>query len=63
MLEWLFRLKENGTAVCTEVLAGLTTFLTMACIILVNPQILGATGIPVARFVWLAAGQKNPQIG
>lgn len=48
MLERLFRLKENGTAVRTEVLAGLTTFLTMAYIILVNPQILGAAGMPVA---------------
>ncbi len=45
MLERLFRLKENGTAVRTEVLAGLTTFLTMAYIILVNPQILAAAGM------------------
>ncbi len=48
MLERLFRLKENGTAVRTEVLAGLTTFLTMAYIILVNPQILAAAGMPLA---------------
>jgi AGZA family xanthine/uracil permease-like MFS transporter len=41
-----FRLAENGTTVRTEVLAGLTTFLTMAYIIFVNPQILSAAGMP-----------------
>jgi AGZA family xanthine/uracil permease-like MFS transporter len=40
MLETLFKLKEHRTTVRTEVLAGLTTFLTMAYIILVNPSIL-----------------------
>jgi AGZA family xanthine/uracil permease-like MFS transporter len=45
MLERLFRLKENGTAVRTEVLAGLTTFLTMAYIIFVNPAMLAQTGM------------------
>jgi AGZA family xanthine/uracil permease-like MFS transporter len=48
MLERLFRLKENGTAVRTEVLAGLTTFLTMAYIVLVNPTILADAGMPPA---------------
>ena len=48
MLERLFRLKENGTAARTEVLAGLTTFLTMAYIILVNPTILADAGMPPA---------------
>ena len=48
MLERLFRLKENGTAVRTEVMAGLTTFLTMAYIILVNPTILADAGMPMA---------------
>jgi AGZA family xanthine/uracil permease-like MFS transporter len=48
MLERLFRLKENGTAVRTEVLAGLTTFLTMAYIIMVNPTILADAGMPMA---------------
>ena len=45
MLETLFRLKENGTTVRTELLAGATTFLTMAYIVLVNPQILSAAGM------------------
>jgi len=48
MLERLFRLKDNGTAVRTEVMAGLTTFLTMAYIILVNPTILADAGMPAA---------------
>lgn len=46
MLENIFKLKENGTDVRTELIAGLTTFLTMAYIIFVNPQILGAAGLP-----------------
>ncbi len=41
-----FQLKENGTNVKTETVAGLTTFFTMAYIIFVNPSILGQTGIP-----------------
>lgn len=45
MLERLFKLKEHGTNVRTEVIAGATTFLTMAYIIFVNPNILAATGM------------------
>ena len=45
MLDSYFRLKEHGTSVRTEVLAGVTTFLTMAYIIFVNPQILSTTGM------------------
>jgi AGZA family xanthine/uracil permease-like MFS transporter len=48
MLERIFRLKENGVAVRTEVLAGVTTFLTMAYIVLVNPAILADAGMPMA---------------
>ena len=44
-LEKLFHLKENHTDVKTEVLAGSTTFMTMAYILAVNPGILGATGM------------------
>ncbi len=40
-----FKLKEKGTTVRTEVLAGLTTFMTMAYILAVNPSILSATGM------------------
>lgn len=45
MLEKLFKLKENKTSVKTEILAGITTFLTMAYIIFVNPSILAQTGM------------------
>lgn len=45
-LEKQFKLAENGTNVRTELLAGLTTFMTMAYIIFVNPGILSATGMP-----------------
>ena len=41
-----FKLKENGTDMRTEILAGVTTFMTMAYIIFVNPGILSATGMP-----------------
>ena len=47
-LDRLFRLAEHGTNARTELLAGLTTFLTMAYIVLVNPMILGEAGMPVA---------------
>ncbi len=47
-LDRRFGLTERGTSVRTEVLAGVTTFLTMAYIILVNPAILGQAGMPVA---------------
>lgn len=46
MLEKLFKLKEHGTSVRTELLAGLSTFLTMAYIIAVNPGILSEAGMP-----------------
>ena len=45
MLEKLFKLKENKTNVKTEVIAGVTTFMTMAYILAVNPSILSATGM------------------
>lgn len=45
MLEKLFKLKENNTSVKTEVVAGITTFMTMAYILAVNPNILSASGM------------------
>lgn len=45
MLERFFKLKENNTSVRTELLAGFTTFMTMAYILAVNPDILSATGM------------------
>ena len=46
MLERYFHLSDHGTNVRTEVIAGITTFLTMAYIIFVNPDILSAAGMP-----------------
>ena len=55
MLERLFKLKEHGTDVRTEIIAGLTTFLAMAYILAVNPSILGtvmdANGVFVATAI------------
>ncbi len=45
MLEKLFKLKENETNIKTEVIAGITTFMTMAYILAVNPTILSASGM------------------
>src|SRR5262247_3853060 len=45
MLKDYFKLKENNTSVRTEVLAGVTTFATMAYIIFVQPAVLGAAGM------------------
>ena len=45
MFEKLFKLKQNGTNVKTEVMAGITTFMTMAYILAVNPSILSAAGM------------------
>ncbi|MGN9163890.1 NCS2 family permease [Tissierellaceae bacterium HCP3S3_D8] len=44
-MESFFKLKENGTDVKTEIVAGLTTFMTMAYILVVNPDILSKTGM------------------
>ena len=59
MLERVFGLKANGTNIRTEALAGVTTFMTMAYIVVVNPAILGEAGMPVAAVAaatCLAAG-------
>lgn len=45
-MDRLFKLKQNGTKVTTEVMAGLTTFFAMSYIIVVNPSILSASGMP-----------------
>jgi len=47
-LDRYFAMSERGSSTRTEVLAGVTTFLTMAYIVLVNPAILSAAGMPVA---------------
>ncbi|WP_419253094.1 NCS2 family permease [Caulobacter sp. ErkDOM-YI] len=59
LLERQFGLKAQGTNLRTEALAGVTTFLTMAYIVIVNPAILGEAGMPVAAVAaatCLAAG-------
>ncbi len=55
-MEQLFKLRENGTTVRTEILAGLTTFMTMAYIIALNPNLLTnfAVGTPLWNGVFLA---------
>ena len=45
MFEKVFKLRQNGTNVKTEVMAGITTFMTMAYILAVNPSILGDAGM------------------
>ena len=45
MFERLFKLKQNNTNVKTEIVAGITTFMTMAYILAVNPSILAETGM------------------
>lgn len=45
MLEQVFKLRENHTNAKTEIMAGITTFMTMAYILAVNPSILSATGM------------------
>ena len=55
MFERYFKLSESGTSVKTELLAGLTTFLSMAYILFVNPSVLGATGMD-KNAVFVATG-------
>ena len=52
LIERYFRLQENQTTVRRELMGGLTTFLTMAYIVVVNPQILSQAGIPAEGVVF-----------
>lgn len=58
-LDCFFKLSEKNTTVKTELLAGLTTFIALAYIIFVNPNILSEAGIPkeaaIASTIWIAA--------
>ncbi len=45
-MERFFQLKQNGTNARTEIMAGMTTFLTMVYIVVVNPAILSSAGVP-----------------
>lgn len=55
MLERLFKLKENNTTVRTEVMAGITTFMTMAYILAVNPSMLSAAGMNSSAVLFATA--------
>lgn len=66
VLDRYFRLSERGTTVLTELRAGVATFLTMAYILLVNPQILADAGMPpddVARATALASATATLLMG
>ena len=56
-MDKLFKLKENNTSVRTEVVAGITTFMTMAYILAVNPSILSASGMDSNAEAWDIAGK------
>lgn len=53
-MEKLFKLKENGTTVRTEIVAGITTFMTMAYIIALNPNLLTNFGVDGGTELWNA---------
>ena len=55
MLEKLFKLSENGTNVRTELVAGLTTFMTMVYILALNPSILSASGMDAGAILTATA--------
>ena len=52
LLERIFRITDNHTTVRTELLGGLTTFMAMAYVVVVNPRILGEAGMPVDGVVF-----------
>ena len=58
-IERYFKVREKGTTIRTELLAGVTTFIAMAYILFVNPNILADAGIPkdaaIASTIWIAA--------
>lgn len=55
MLDQLFKLKEHGTTVRIEIIAGLTTFAAMSYVLVVNPSILGASGMPTEGLITVTA--------
>ncbi|MCK5883202.1 MAG: NCS2 family permease [Bacteriovoracaceae bacterium] len=55
LLERIFKLRENGTSVKIELIAGLTTFMTMAYILIVSPNILSATGMDKGALITATA--------
>ena len=55
MIEKLFKLKENNTDIRTEVIGGITTFMTMAYILAVNPSMLSAAGMDATPVIAIGA--------
>lgn len=55
VIERLFKLQEHGTTVKTEIIAGLTTFAAMSYILVVNPGILGLSGMPIEGLITVTA--------
>ena len=55
VLERLFKLQAHGTTIKTEVVAGLTTFAAMSYILVVNPGILGLSGMPLEGLITVTA--------
>ena len=53
--EKIFHLKENHTSMRTEIVSGITTFMTMAYILIVNPSILSATGMDKGALLTVTA--------
>ena len=54
-LDRVFKLTDNGTTIKKEVIAGLTTFAAMSYILVVNPGILGLSGMPVEGLITVTA--------
>ena len=61
-MEKLFKLKERGTDFKTEIMAGITTFMTMAYILAVNPGILSATGMAFGKMTTLLDGFETATV-
>ncbi len=55
LIDRVFKLQAHGTTVKTEIIAGLTTFAAMSYILIVNPSILGLSGMPVAGLITVTA--------
>ena len=61
MFERVFKLSEHKTTVKTEVMAGITTFMTMAYILAVNPSVLGSTGMDTTAVLLATAPVSDLQ--
>lgn len=55
LLERVFKLQQHGTSIKTELIAGLTTFTAMSYVLVVNPSILGLSGMPIEGLITVTA--------